>query len=390
MYEGRTVLAQLLDHLPRHRLRRITGRYGGDRGVQRFTTWDHFVTMAFAQLTYRESLRDIDVCLQAVSDKLYHSGLRCGPVARSTLADANERRDWRIFAEFGQTLIADARRLYAGEPWAVELEQTVYALDATVIDLCLSLFPWAHFRSTKAGIKIHTLLDLCGNIPSFLWITDAKVGDALVLDHLLPEPGSIYVLDRGYIDFARLHHLHQARAFFVVRAKKNLRFRRRYSHAVVRSTGIFADQTIMLTDPSSLAAFPEPMRRIRYHDPESRKQFVFLTNHFTLPSLTVADLYRQRWQVELFFKWIKQHLRIKAFYGTSPNAVYIQIWVAISTYVLVAIVRKRLGLDRDLYTLLQILSLTLFEKVPMAQALTGPAYTPKDDLIPNQLSLFNL
>ena len=390
MYEGRTVLAQLLDHLPRHRLRRITGRYGGDHGVRLFTTWDHFVNMAFAQLTYRESLRDIDVCLHAVSDKLYHSGLRCGPVARSTLADANERRDWRIFAEFGQTLIADARDLYVDEPWALELDQTVYALDATVVDLCLSLFPWARFRSTKAGIKLHTLLDLRGNIPSFLWITDARVGDARVLDHLLPEPGSIYLLDRGYIDFARLHRLHQAHAFFVIRARKDLRFRRRYSHPVDRSTGVFADQTILLTAPSSLAAFPEPLRRVRHHDPESGHRLVFLTNNFTLPPLIVADLYRQRWQVELFFKWIEQHLRIKAFYGTSLNAVHIQIWVAISTYLLVAIVRKRLGIERDLYTLLQILSLTLFEKIPVEQALLGPAYTPKDGSIRNQLSLFDL
>ncbi|MEX2374578.1 MAG: IS4 family transposase [Dehalococcoidia bacterium] len=390
MDQDRTVLAQLLDHLPRHRLRRITARYGGDHGVSRFTTWDHFVTMAFAQLTRRESLRDIEVCLGAVSDKLYRSGLRSGPVARSTLADANERRDWRIFAEFAQTLIQDARRLYVGEPWAVELDQTVYALDASIIDLCLNVFPWARFRSSKAGIKIHTLLDLAGNIPAFLWITDAKTHDVHVLDELLPEPGSIYVMDCGYVDFCRLHRFHRAHAIYITRAKKNLSFRRRYSRAVDRTTGLVCDQTIVFTTKKSAEAYPDPLRRIVYRDPETGKKLTFLTNDFTLPALVVTELYRQRWQVELFFKWIKQHLRIKSFYGTSPNAVYIQIWTAISTYVLVAIVRKRLALDRDLYTLLQILSVALFEKVPLNQALTGSVYTPQDPDVFNQLSLFTL
>jgi len=387
--QDRTVFAQLLDHLPRHRLRRIATRYGGDHGVRRFTTWDHFVTMAFAQLTHRESLRDIEVCLGAVGEKLYHSGLRSGPVSRSTLADANERRDWRIFAEFGQTLIADARRLYAGEPWAVELEQTVYALDASVVDLCLNVFPWAKFRSTKAGIKLHTLLDLAGNIPAFLWITDAKTHDVHVLDELIPEPGAIYVMDRGYMDFERLHRFHQARAVYIIRAKKNLRHRRRYSAPVDRSTALVCDQTILLTGRESADAYPDPMRRVAVRD-ENGKKLNFLTNDFTLPALVVAELYRQRWQVELFFKWIKQHLRIKAFYGTSPNAVYTQIWIAISTYVLVALVRKRLGMERELYTLLQILSLALFEKMPLDQALTGSGYTPKDAHIRNQLSFFDL
>jgi hypothetical protein len=346
--------------------------------------------MAFAQLTGRESLRDIEVCLGAVSDKLYRSGLRSGPVARSTLADANERRDWRIFAEFGQSLIADARRLYEGEPWAVELEQTVYALDASTIDLCLNVFPWARFRSTKAGIKLHTLLDLAGNIPAFLWITDAKTHDVHVLDELLPEPGSIYVMDRAYVDFGRLHRFHQARAIYITRAKRKLRFRRRYSHRVDRSTGLVCDQTILLTGRESSESYPDALRRIGFRDPETDKRLDFLTNDFTLPALVVTQLYKQRWQVELFFKWIKQHLRIKAFFGTSPNAVYTQVWTAISTYVLVAIVRKRLGLERELYTLLQILSIALFEKVPLQQALTGPGYTPKFGHIHNQLSFFDL
>jgi hypothetical protein len=390
MYEGRTVLAQLLDHLPRHAFRRIVKGYGGDDGTRHFTAWEHYVTMAFAQLTHRESLRDIEACLGAVVDKLYHSGLRSGPVARSTLADANERRDWRIFANFAHVLIAEARDLYAGEPWALELDQTVYALDASVVDLCLKLFPWARFRSTKAGIKLHTLLDLAGNIPVFIWITDAKTHDVRVLDELIPEPGSIYVMDRAYVDFERLHRLHQARAIYVTRAKKNLRFRRRYSHAVDRTTGLICDQTIVLTTKKSAEAYPDPLRRIVYRDPETGKKLTFLTNDFTLPALVVTELYRQRWQVELFFKWIKQHLRIKAFYGTSSNAVHTQIWIAISMYVLVAIVRKRLALKRDLYTLLQILSITLLEKVPLLQALTAPVYTLKVDDIRNQLLLFDL
>jgi hypothetical protein len=371
-------------------LRRIAARYGRDRNVRRLTASDHFVVMAFAQLTYRESLRDIEACLGAVSDKLYHSGLRCGAVARSTLADANERRDWRIFADFGYTLINEARRLYAGEPWALELEQTVYALDATIIDLCLSVFPWAHFRSAKGGIKLHVLLDVASNIPAFVCVTHAKTMDESVLDLLLPEPGAIYVMDRGYINYARLFRLHQGQASFIVRGRKNLVFTRRYSRAVDHSAGLICDQTILLHRYTSGKRYPEPLRRIRYRDPATGKQFMFLTNNFTLPALTVTELYRQRWRVELFFKWIKQHLRIKRFYGTSPNAVQVQIWSAISVYVLVAIVRKRLGIERDLYTMLQILSITLFEKVPLPQALSDFNHRFDDVALCNQLSLFNL
>ena len=390
MHQGRTVLAQLLDHVPRPTFRRINQRYQGDRWVRDFKAWDHYVVMAFAQLTYRESLRDIEACLGAVPERLYHSGIRCGAVPRSTLADANERRDWRIFADLAQVLIADARRLYADEPWGVELGRTVYALDATVIDLCLQLFPWAHFRSTKAGIKAHTLLDLRGNIPVFVWITDANTEDMSILDQLLPEPGSIYVLDRGYVDFERLYRLHQGRATFVIRARKNLRFRRRFSHPVDRDSGLICDQTILLSGRKTRQFYPDPLRRVVYRDAEHERRLTFLTNDFSLPATVVTELYRQRWQVELFFKWIKQHLRIKSFYGTSLNAVSTQIWIAISTYVLVAIVRKRLGIERELYTLLQILSLTLFEKVPLKQVLSDFDYTSPEGCSSNQLSLFNL
>lgn len=389
MYEGRIVFSQLMDHLPRHTFRRLVKHYGGDTRVRRFTCWDQFLIMAFAQLTYRESLRDIEACLRAMQDRLYHMGIR-GSVARNTLAVANEKRDWRIYADFAQRLIADARRLYVDEPFGVELNQTVYALDSTTIDLCMSLFPWAHFRSTKGAVKLHTLLDLAGNIPAYAWITDAKTSDVKILDVLLPEPGSIYVLDRGYIDFSRLHRLTRARATFVVRARKNLKFRRRYSHPVDRTTGLICDQTIVLTGTKSAAAYPEALRRVRFKDPETGKEVVLLCNDFSLPALTVAELYRLRWQIELFFKWIKQHLRIKRFYGTSANAVRTQIWIAISVYVLVAIVKKRLEVERDLYTLLQILSVCPFEKAPLAQVLAAPGYTPKDAQIHNQLPLFDL
>jgi len=345
--------------------------------------------MAFAQLTYRESLRDIEACLGADPDRLYHMGIRSVP-ARSTLADANEKRDWRIYADFAQGLIATARRLYTNEPRVLDLDQTVYALDSTTIDLCLSLFPWARFRSTKSALKLHTLLDLAGNIPAFAWITEGRMHDVKILDVLIPEPGSIYVLDRGYLDFARLWRLAQGHAVFVARAKKNLRFERIYSSPVDRTTGLVCDQTIRLVVPRSSAAYPDKLRRVRFQDPKSGKTVVVLSNDFTLPALTVAELYRARWQVELFFKWIKQHLRIKRFYGTSANAVRTQIWIAISVYVLVAIVRKQLGIDRDLYTILQILSVYLFEKVPLPQVLTGSAYTPKDTHIHNQLPLFDL
>lgn len=388
MNQGRTVFAQLMSPAPHKAFARCVERYRGNARLRSFSCWDQFLTMAFAQLTYRESLRDIEVCLGALPEKLYHMGIR-SRVARSTLADANEKRDWRIFADFAQVLISQARQLYADDAFDVELEQTVYALDSTTIDLCLSLFPWARFRSTKGGIKLHTLLDLRGNIPSFLHITEAAYHDARVLDVLLPEAGALYVLDRGYVDFARLHLLTQCAAHFVLRAKKTLQFRRRYSHAVDRSSGVFCDQTIVLTLARSAQLYPDPLRRVRFHDPADGTQITLLSNHFHLPALTIAQLYQARWQVELFFKWIKQHLRIKAFYGTSPNAVKTQIWIAISVYVLVAILKKRLGVEHSLYTLLQMLSVTLFEKIEISQALTNTTCTPQSETPGNQLLLFN-
>ena len=386
MNQGRTVFSQLMDFVPIKAFRRCVRRYPGRFRIRRFSHWDQFLAMTFAQLTYRRSLRDIEVCLRAVPDKLYHMGFR-SQVSRSTLADANERRDWRIYAEFAQVLIAEARRLYAGETLDVELDQTVYALDSSTIDLCLSLFPWATFRTTKGAIKLHTLLDLRGNIPTWIWITDGSVHDVRILDLLLPEPGSIYVLDRGYVDFERLH---DARAVFVIRAKRNLCFRRLYSSPVDRSTGLICDQTIVLTGRDTAQAYPAKLRRIRLRDPESGKTLVFLTNDFVLPAETITALYRSRWQVELFFKWVKQHLRIKTFYGTSANAVKTQIWIAVCTYVLVAIVRKRLQIKHDLYTILQILSVYAFEKAPLARVLSASCYTPEETHIPNQLSLFDL
>jgi len=389
MNQGQTLFAQVMAQAPHREFQRCVRRYGGDTRVRRFTCWDHFLTLAFAQLTYRESLRDIDASLGAMPDRLYHMGFRSHP-SRSTLADANEKRNWRIHADFAQILIHEARGLYADESFGLELKDTVYALDSTTIDLCLSLFPWALFRRTKAAIKMHTLLDLKGSIPTFVRITDGTVHDVNILDELLPEPGSIYVMDRGYVDFQRLHRFTQLQASFVVRAKKNLRFRRRYSHPVDRSAGLICDQTVLLTVPRSSEGYPDPIRRIRYKDPESGRSLVFLSNNFTLPALTITELYRSRWQIELFFKWIKQHLRIKAFYGTSENAVKTQIWSAISTYVLVAIMKKRLGIDHSLYTILQILSVTIFEKMPVEQALSAASYTAKDDDIRNQLQLFDL
>jgi len=389
MNQGRTVFSQLMTHTSRFTLDRCIQRYGGNHRVKRFSCRDQYLAMTFAQLTYRESLRDIEACLGAVPEGLYHMGIR-GKVTRSTLADANEKRDWRIYADFAQQLISEARRLYVAEPFGLDLDRTVYALDSTTIDLCLSLFPWARFRQTKGAIKLHTLLDLAGNIPTYAWITDAKTSDMRILDLLIPEPGSIYVLDRGYVDFHRLHQLARAKATFVIRAKRNLNFERLCSHPVDRSTGLFCDQTIRLATPSSLDAYPDNLRRVRVRDRETGKPLVFLTNDVDLPALAVADLYRLRWQIELFFKWIKQHLRIKAFYGTSPNAVRTQIWIAISVYVLVAIVRKRLQIKRDLYTILQILSVCAFEKAPLAQVLSTEAHTPKDGDIHNQLSLFDL
>ena len=365
---GKLVFAQLTQHLPLTTFRRCVARYGGEHKVKSFSCLDQYLCMAFAQLTYRESLRDIEACLRAQAGKLYHMGIK-SRVSRSTLADANEARDWRIHAEFAQSLIAIARRLYAEEPFGVDLKETVYALDASTIDLCLSVFPWAPFRSTKVAVKLHTLLDLRGNIPTFLHLSDGKLHDVNVLDLLVPEPGAFYVMDRGYIDFERLHRLHQAGSFFVTRAKSNLKALRRYSNPVDRTTGLICDQTIVLTGFYSRQDFDTPLRRIKFKDPKTGKRLVFLTNNFVLPAITIAELYRCRWQVELFFKWIKQHLRIKVFFGTSENAVKTQIWIAVSVYVLVAIVRKRLNLSASLYQMLQILSLTMFERLPLDQLL---------------------
>ncbi len=386
MHVGQLVFAQLMDHLPWKTFGRIVERYGGDHRVRGFSCASQFRCMAFAQLAYRESLRDIETCLRAQSAKLYHLGIR-GAVAKSTLADANEARDWRIHAEYAQHLIRIARRLYVDEPFGVDLKETVYALDSTTIDLCLTLFPWAPFRSTKAAIKLHTLIDLRGNIPSFIHISDGKLHDVNVLDELLPEPGAFYVMDRGYLDFERLHRLHLAGAFFVTRAKSNLKAQRRYSRAVDRSTGLICDQTIALTGFYSKTDYPDALRRIRFKTGEG-KTLVFLTNNFALPALTITELYRCRWQVELFFNWIKQHLRIKSFFGISENAVKTQVWIAVSVYVLVAIVRKRLALDASLYETLQILSLTMFETTPLHQLLTLAPPTAPSSTSPNQLNLF--
>ena len=388
MYTGKLIFSQLMDHLPMHTFRGCVRRYQGDRWVKSFSCLDQYRCMAFAQLTYRESLRDIEVCLRAQSSKLYHMGIR-GNVSRATLADANERRDWRIHADFAQRLIHTARRLYMDEDLGLELDNTVYALDASTIDLCLTLFAWADFRKTKAAVKLHTLLDLRGSIPSFIHISDGKLHDVKVMDLLIAEAGAFYVMDRAYLDFARLHVLHQAHAFFVVRAKSNTQFRRLYSHPVERAAGVICDQTIVLTGVTTPRSYPDKLRRIKYHDRERAKKLVFLTNNFSLPALTIAELYKSRWQVELFFKWIKQHLRIKSFFGTSENAVKTQIWIAISVYVLVAIIKKRLNLTTDLYTILQILSLTLFEKTPLDQLLTDIHYKNANSSMSNQLNLFD-
>jgi len=389
MNSGRTVFSQLISFLPDREFRRCVARYGGNRRLREFSCWDQYLTMAFAQLTYRESLRDIEACLRSLQGKLYHIGFR-GQVSRSTLADANENRDWRIFADFAQVLIGMARPLYAHDPIGVDLKQTLYALDSSTIDLCLSLFPWARFRKHKAAVKMHTLLDLHGNIPTFIRITEGKLHDVNILDEFLPEPGAFYVMDRGYIDFQRLFLFTLCSAFFVVRTKENVLLERRYSRPVDRTTGLRSDHTVILTAIDSAKAYSDPLRRVTYFDAEKAKRLKFLTNNFVLPALTIAQIYKCRWQVELFFKWIKQHLRIKAFYGTSENAVKTQIWIAVSVYVLVAILRKRLGLEMSLYQILQILSLTLFEKVPILQALE--TLDSRENLVvdPNQLILFNL
>jgi hypothetical protein len=388
MPEGHYVFAQVLQHLPLTTFRRCVERYDGERKVKRFTCLDQYLCLAFAQLTWRESLRDIEACLRAQSSKLYHLGFR-STIARNTLANANAVRDWRIYADFAQHLIDIARRLYADDPLALELDNTVYALDSTTIDLCLSVFPWAPFRSTKAAVKLHTLLDLRGNIPSFIFISDGKMHDVNILDQLIPEAGAFYVMDRGYVDFERLARLDDAGSFFVTRAKSNLKARRRYSHPVDRSTGLVCDQTILLTGFYSRQGFNRPLRRIRFTDPQTGKRLVFLTNNFALDALTIAKLYKCRWQVELFFKWIKQHLRIKAFFGTSENAVKSQIWIAVSVYVLVAIVKKRLALPASLYEMLQIFSLTLFEKTPINSLFDADQSQKSPDADANQLNLFN-
>lgn len=388
MYIGQTLFAQVMDFLPWKTFHRLVARYHGDYRVRSLWCAEQFRIMAFAQLTYRESLRDIEACLQAQAAKLYHMGIR-SPVSRSTLAGANESRDWRLYAAFAHVLITQARHLYAEDRFGLELSNTVYALDSTTIDLCLSMFPWAPFRSTKAAVKVHTLLDLRGAIPSFIHISDGKLHDVHVLDLLVPEAGAFYVMDRAYLDFARLYALHQAGGFFVTRAKANLDARRVYSAPTDRRTGIVCDQTIALNGHYSRQHYPTPLRRIRFKDVDTGHTLVFLTNQTALPALTICALYKSRWQVELFFKWIKQHLRIQRFYGHSENAVKTQIWIAVAIYVLVAIIKKRLNLDASLYTLLQILSVTLFEKMPLQQAFPGTDSTSTGDEDRNQLNLFD-
>ena len=388
MNSGKTIFSQLMDFLPRQDFRQCVDRYRGNYKLQRFSCWDQFLCMAFAQLTYRESLRDIEACLRSAGTKLYHMGIR-SRVSRNTLANANQVRDWRIYADFAQTLISMARELYVGDSFGVDLKQTVYALDATTIDLCLSLFPWARFRKHKGAVKLHTVLDLRGNIPSFILITHGKVHDVHLLDQLAFEPGAFYIMDRGYLDFRRLYKVSVAAAFFVTRAKKNFVFNRLYSLDVDKSTGVLSDQIISLRGFYSRKRYPEKLRRIRFLDAEHNKYLVFLTNNFALPAATIAQLYRSRWQVELFFKWIKQHLRIKAFYGTTPNALKTQIWIAISVYLLVAIAKKRLNVNASLYRILQVVSVTVFEKTPLLQALSGLDYQDSDSENSKQLNLFN-
>lgn len=387
MYTGPLVFTQIMNFMPMKTFQRCVERYQGNFSVKHFTCMDQFRIMAFAQLTYRESLRDIEACLRAQNNKLYHMGIR-SKVSRSTLAEANEMRDWRIYADFAHHLIGIARKLYQKEPLAVELQNTVYALDATTIDLCLSIFPWARFRETKGAVRLHTLLDLRGNIPSFIHISDGKLHEVNVLDMIPLETGAFYIMDRGFLDFFRLHAVTRASAFFVIRAKSNLKCRRLYSHPVDKSTGVVCDQSILLTVPKSAGDYPDKLRRVRYYDAEADKNLVFLTNNFLLPAITIAQLYKQRWQIELFFKWIKQNLRIKSFYGTSKNAVKTQIWIAVSVYLIVAIIKKRLNIQESLYTILQVLSVSLFERTSMFQLLTFYDYTNNIDKNDNQLNLF--
>ena len=387
MYSGKLVFAQIMEHLPLTTFRRCVDRYEGHHKVKSFSCMDQYLCMAFAQLTFRESLRDIEACLRSQSEKLYHMGIR-SQVSRNTLANANATRDWRIYADFAQRLIGIARGLYIDEPFAVDLSNAAYALDSTTIDLSLSLFPWAPFRSTKSAVKLHTLLDLRGNIPSFIHISDGKLHDVNILDQLVPEAGAFYIMDRGYTDYARLYRLHQAGSFFVTRGRKNMDAKRRYSHPVNRSTGLIFDQTLVLQGRLAARDYPESFRGVRYKDLESGKRFLFITNNTTLPALSICALYKARWQVELFFRWIKQHLRIKAFFGTSENAVKSQIWIAVSVYVLVAIIKKRLNISRSLYEMLQILSLNLFERTELQTALSRSMTAPKSASDGNQLILF--
>ena len=388
MSNGKAIFSQLSSFLPKKEFDKCVQRYDGNHRIKSFSCWDQFLCMSFAQLTYRESLRDIEACLRAMGKKLYHVGIR-GNVSRSTLAYANDNRDWRIYRDFASILISEARELYIDEPFGVELKETVYALDASIISLCLSVFPWAQYQKTKGGVKLHTLIDLRGNIPVFIAITEAKRSDVHALDWIIPEAGAIYIMDRGYTDFARLHTMTQALAFFITRGKKKMVYRRLYSHPIDKTTGVRSDQTIRLAGIDSTTSYPDKLRRIRYFDVDSNRFFVFLTNNFSLPASTIAELYRCRWQVELFFKWIKQHLRIKAFYGTSANAVKTQIWIAISVYVLVALVKKKLKIEKSLYSILQVLSLSLFEKTPIFQALSHCDYTFQETYPHNQLELFN-
>jgi IS4 transposase len=387
MHEGQFVFSQLMEFVPWRRFQTCVNRYGGDYKVSTYKCAEQFRVMAFAQLTYRHSLREVEACLRVVKPKLYHMGIH-STISHSNLAHANHQRDWRIYADFAQILIQRAKLLYLGDDLGLDLDATVYALDATTIDLCLSLFPWAKFRRTKGAVKLHTLLNLQGDIPEFILISDGKLHDVNVLDHLVPVPGAYYVMDRGYLDFERLYVLHQAKAFFVTRSKRNFNFRRRYSHEVDKSTGVQCDQTVVLETYNSARGYPEPLRRIRYYDADRDKRLVFLTNDFALPATTIAALYKSRWRIELFFKWIKQHLRIKVFYGTSENAVKSQIWIAVATYLLVAIVKKELGLSLPLYTILQILSLIQFEKTPIMEALSDNSCTIQEPTCRNQLLLF--
>lgn len=389
MNQGKTIFSQIMDFLPLSEFRKCVKKHRGNYKVKKFSCLDQFLCMAFAQLTYRESLRDIETCLRSMRKKTYHMGFR-GNVSRATLADANEKRNWKIYADFAHILIDSTRKLYASDSFAIDLNQAIYALDSTTIDLCLSLFPWAQFRKKKSAVKIHTLLDLQTSIPCFIRVTSAAIHDVNILDHIVPEPGSLYIMDRAYVDFHRLYLLKEQASFFLIRTKNKVICRRIYSRFVNKSTGLLCDQSIMLTGPLSKKKYPEQLRRIKYRDLEKRTLFVFLTNNFTLPAFTLTELYRKRWQIELFFKWIKQHLRIKAFYGTSSNAIKIQIWIAITVYVLIARIKKLLNLDYSMYVILQILSITIFEKVPILQALKNIDYINKMDQSSNQLCLFDL